>query len=83
MSRRKTNEEFLAELAAVNPNIEPLEPYVSAVTKMDCRCKVCGYVWKAKPHNLLGGHGCPKCAAVSKSLKMRERMNAEKGSQGA
>ena len=83
MSRRKTNEEFLAELAGGNPNIQPLEPYVSAVTKMDCRCKVGGNVWKAKPHNLLGGHGCPKCALVSKSLKMRAHMNAEKDGHSA
>lgn len=78
MSRRKTNEEFVAELAAINPDVEPLEPYVSAVTKMECRCKVCGNVWKAKPHNLLGGHGCPQCASASKSRKMREHVAAEK-----
>ena len=58
---RKSNQEFTTELSAVNPDITPLEEYRGNRGKILLRCKVCGNEWKATPHDLLSGHGCPVC----------------------
>lgn len=71
--RRKTNEEFITELAEKCPDIEALEEYVSIDIGIHCRCKVCGFdrysndeLWKPTPHRLLSirgnSNGCPRCA---------------------
>lgn len=56
-----THTEFINSLYNVNPNIEILEKYKNARTKIKCRCKKCGYEWSAVPGNLLFGSGCLKC----------------------
>ena len=61
MSKKKSNEEFVIELKAINPDIQPLDQYVTALTKIRFQCKVCGYQWAAKPNSVLNGHGCPEC----------------------
>lgn len=62
----KTQEEFTAELKQINPNIVILGEYISAKTKVKCRCTVCGHEWKVTPNNLLRERGCPKCAGKAK-----------------
>ena len=62
MTRRKTQEEFIAELNKVNPNIVTTGQYVNNHTKVLCLCKKCGHSWYAVPNALLQGYGCPKCA---------------------
>lgn len=65
-----TNGEFVTQLATINPNIEPLEPYVNMKTKILCRCKVDGYKWRVTPEHLLyRKHGCPMCAGNKKRTK--------------
>ena len=60
--RKKTNEEFLQQLKAVNSNINPLEEYKGAETPINCECLICHTVWKARPNNIFSkGYGCPKC----------------------
>lgn len=66
MSKRKTHEEYVAELAAKNPNIEVIGCYINAVTKILHRCKLDNYEWYAKPNNTLNGKGCPKCSGSMK-----------------
>lgn len=61
LSLVKSNEEFLAELAEVNPFVTPLEPYVRSKWKIRCRCKICGHEWLVSPNELLRGNGCPCC----------------------
>lgn len=56
--KHKTTNEFKAELP---PNIELLGEYIMAHENTLFRCKQCGFIWKAKPHNILNGKGCPKC----------------------
>lgn len=58
----KSNETFIGELSRVNRFTEPIEPYITAKAKIKVRCKRCGYEWKSRPHDLLYGRGCPKCA---------------------
>ena len=64
--RRKPHGEFIKELEEINPNIEVLDNYINAHTKLRCRCKKDGYEWLVRPNSLLSGSGCPKCAGNSK-----------------
>lgn len=59
---RKTHEQYITELALVNPNIEPLEEYQTNMTKILHKCKVDGYEWMTTPINLLAGRKCPVCS---------------------
>jgi len=64
MARRKTHEEFVAELAEINPNIEVLGEYINKRTKIMCACKIDGWRWSSLPTCLLKGHGCAECAGT-------------------
>lgn len=66
MGKKKTHEEYVAELAVKNPNVEPVDEYNGAHIKILHRCNACGYMWYITPHNALAGKGCPKCAGVIK-----------------
>ena len=57
----KTHEQYVGELAIVNPNIEVLGTYSGANKKILHRCKIDNYKWSATPANILYGTGCPKC----------------------
>lgn len=70
ISRKKTHEEFMAELAAVNPNIEVLTRYEYALSKVKCRCKIDGYEWEAAPAHLIRGAGCKVCGYQTVSEKL-------------
>lgn len=62
VGRHKTTEEFQAELMIINENIDVIGKYTNSQTKIKCKCKICGHIWKATSNNLLHGTGCPKCA---------------------
>ena len=71
-SRRKTTEEFKAELKAVNDNILVMGEYKSSDEKIKVKCKECGFEWNSVAGNLLSGYGCPKCSAKRGSIKLRK-----------
>ena len=75
MPKKITHEEFIEKIKVKNPNIEILEEYVNAHTKIECRCKVCSHKWKVCPNNLLNKKGCPECAKNNKSITKRKKMN--------
>lgn len=60
--RKRTNAEFLELMKEVNPNIIIESKYIDSNTKVDCKCKIDNYKWKARPLSLLRNVGCPKCA---------------------
>lgn len=64
--RKRTHEEYLKIVAEINPNIEVLDKYIDARTKITHKCKICGYILFSKPSSILSGFGCPKCAGVLK-----------------
>lgn len=67
MSRRKTQEEFLADLERVHEdNITTDDRYVGSSTKMTFTCSVCHTTWMASPNNILRGSGCPKCSYIKR-----------------
>lgn len=59
--KKRTHEEYIAELAVKNPTLEVLEEYVDANTKILHRCLIHDYTWYIKPSNALMGHGCKYC----------------------
>lgn len=61
-NQKKTTEQYKAELAIKNPDIEVLGEYITAIIPILHRCKKDGYIWMARPANILFGHGCPLCA---------------------
>lgn len=65
-NKKKTHEEYVAEVAIKNPNIEVVDVYIDAKTKIKHKCLIDGYEWDAKPNNILSGKGCPKCGGTMK-----------------
>lgn len=61
MSKRKTHEQFINELKHINPKIEVLGQYITALTKIQVKCTICGKLWDATPSALLNKNGCPDC----------------------
>ncbi len=74
MGRTKTHEQFLADLAVKNPTIEVLQRYEKSSIPIECKCKVCGTIWKVRPNNLLTGYGCPTCG-LKKRAESRKKEN--------
>lgn len=47
---------------------------------MECKCRVCGNIWQAKPANLESGFGCPNCKTITakeKQLKTQYEFEQE------
>lgn len=61
MSRKKTHEEYVTELAIKNPNVEVVESYKGARVSILHRCKIHNITWLAPPTNILRGCGCYIC----------------------
>lgn len=72
---RKSNEKFLNEFNAVHNTIELLDNYTTNNNYIRCRCKIDGFEWKAKPHSLLQGHGCPECSHREQNWGNKERFD--------
>ena len=66
MAKRKTHDEFINEINMINPNVVVNEKYITAKTKMECSCMICGYKWITDPDHLLRGRGCPVCSGRKK-----------------
>ena len=64
-SRGKSHEEYVAELAIKNPNIEVIGKYINANINTVHRCKICGHEWMVRPSHILHGLGCPSCKETS------------------
>lgn len=57
-----TNAEYIDRLLKINPNVQPLEKYINANSKILHKCLIDGYVWRTTPGSILQGTGCPICA---------------------
>ena len=69
MRRKKTQEEYVGEVATINPNLEVLGKYIDSRTPLLHRCKIDGHQWNPFPGSILRGHGCPIC----RNRKLREQ----------
>lgn len=79
--RRKTHDQFVAELSAVNPDIEVVGRYENSATQINVRCRKCGHEWSPIARSIVNtGQGCPVCAraaAAAKRYKTKETFVAE------
>lgn len=73
--RKKTHEEFIAQLKNIHPNIEVLSKYLGAKQKIECRCKVCNNKWFTTPDHLLHRTGCVACK-VRDNITIKRRPRA-------
>lgn len=58
---QKTHDEYVTEVAAINPDIEVVGTYIYSKTKITYKCKKDGCIWSTYPYSILSGTGCPKC----------------------
>lgn len=67
-----SNEEFVSRLKESNKNIEALDTYINADTKLKFKCKVhnCEFITSPKTFLYKGGRGCPYCNQSSGEKKM-------------
>lgn len=75
MSRKKTQEEFVEELRAINNRIEIIGTYEGTNKKIKSRCLTCGHIWEPRAADILNGHGCPECSHPSKRRTQEEFEN--------
>jgi len=61
MPNKRTHKEFIRILSNKNNNIEVLDKYIDAHTKINVKCKIDNHIWSASPNNLIRGSGCPEC----------------------
>lgn len=64
---RRTHQEFIDEMNAIDANIKILEEYKGANDKIKCECLIDKHIWDARPSSLLSGKGCPKCSGRVKT----------------
>lgn len=57
----KSHDEYVKDLSIINPDVEVIEEYKGSYINILHRCKIDGYIWSAKPANILSGKGCPQC----------------------
>ena len=72
MAMTKSHQQFIDDLYAVNPNIQPLEPYVNSKTKIQFQCLIDGTIWPSAPNTVLRGHGCPTCSESRGEATIRD-----------
>lgn len=60
-TKTKTHEQYVKEVAAINPNIEVVEEYIDCYTRIKHKCKICNHIWTPLPTNIIQGAGCPNC----------------------
>ena len=58
---RSTHDCYEQTLMTKEIDYYPLEPYITAHTKIKHSC-YSGHVWEVEPANILSGFGCPQCA---------------------
>ena len=68
----KSHNEYIEDVYIINPDIEVIEEYKGANVSILHRCKIDGYVWSAKPANILSGKGCPQCNESNGERQVRQ-----------
>lgn len=77
---KKTHSQYLEELEKKGIQVEVLEPYVNASTKIP-HLWSCGHVTEIRPSNVLNGQGCGNCAKEQKIERIvtgRDKANEKK-----
>lgn len=61
MGKKKTHEQYVDEVAKINPDIEVTGTYIGSITKIAHRCKIDNNIFHIRPCEVLRGQGCPQC----------------------
>lgn len=61
MGKKKTHEDYEAELSVKNPNVEVIGTYVNANTAITHHCLIHDVLWETTPGRALSGVGCIEC----------------------
>lgn len=80
MPKKKTHEEYVAEIAMKYPTIKVMGRYMNAHTKISHRCLIHDIEWDSKPNAILNGYGCPMCGEenrIAKQTKSHDKYVAE------
>ena len=70
--KRKTHEEYVKEVKEKNPNVEVIDEYINANTKILHKCLTHNIEWKIKPSQVLYGQGCCYCRIEKRADKQRK-----------
>lgn len=73
--KKKTHEEYVAEMKSINPDIDVLECYINALTPILHKCLIDGHEWEITPHDVLQGKGCPICNCSLGERKVKSYLN--------
>lgn len=75
---KKTHEEFVKEVKdQAGQEFSVLGKYETAHTKVLMQHNKCGYEWKIRPDNFLGGQRCPRCGNSGGQKKTQEKFERE------
>lgn len=78
MAERKTQEQFIEEMALCEPNVEILGEYKNAKTSILCRCKIHNCKYTSIPDHLLHrGSGCPMCAKEKRNASHKKKTHEQ------
>lgn len=64
MGKNKTHNEYVLDVACINPNIEVIGQYINAKTPILHHCLIDDNEWYVAPDNILHGRGCPICGRL-------------------
>lgn len=70
MAKMKTQEKYISELDALNPNIKVIGQYAGGHIPILHKCNIDEYEWKASPSSILYGRGCPECAKTNRIVSL-------------
>lgn len=70
--KKKTQEQYVQEVADINPNLRVLGEYVNHITKIDHECLICGYIWNVAPAGVLRGNQCKNCMILAGKYKEKK-----------
>lgn len=66
---------FVVKVGNMNPNIEILDRYINSRTKLNIKCKKCGYIDKLRPDRLYTEYQCPSCRLKIKHKNFVDKMS--------
>ena len=72
MPKRKSHDEYVAELSIKNPTVNAVGEYINMNTPIAHYCLIHDVVWDISPVSALRGAGCPNCLRERISNKLRK-----------
>jgi hypothetical protein len=67
-SRYRFSEEKAVAIM-LKANLQPLKPYINALTKWECKCLKCGKITTPKLNNVQNGSGCKYCSGYGINME--------------